>query len=98
MIRVHHLEHSRSQRILWLLEEIGTPYEVVAYARNADRTAPAALKAVHPLGKSPVLEDSGTTLAESGAIIEYLVERYGPALAPEAGSPERFWPGGSSAR
>ena len=85
MIRVHHLEQSRSQRVLWLLEELGQPYELVRYARDV-RTllAPAALRAVHPLGKSPVLEDDGRVVAESGAIIEYLLERHdaGGTLSP----------------
>lgn len=77
MIKVHHLNNSRSQRVLWLLEELGLPYEVVRYERDA-RTmlAPAALRAVHPLGKSPVIEEGGLVLAESAAILEYLVERY----------------------
>jgi glutathione S-transferase len=75
-IIVHHLENSRSQRILWLLEELGLPYEVKRYARDA-RTmlAPPSLRAIHPLGKSPVIDDGGTILAETGAIVEYLVEK-----------------------
>lgn len=85
MIKVHHLEQSRSQRVLWLLEELGQPYELVSYARD-ERTllAPAALRAVHPLGKSPVLEDGGRVVAECGAIIEYLLERHdrGATLSP----------------
>jgi glutathione S-transferase len=91
MIRVHHLNNSRSQRVLWLLEELNQPYEVVRYQRNR-RTmlAPEALKQVHPLGKSPVIEDDGRTLAETGLIIEYLVERYGPDLAPSR-QDDRFW-------
>ncbi len=91
MIVVHHLENSRSQRVLWLLEELGVPYEVKRYARNTETMlAPPSLRAVHPLGKSPVITDDGRTLAESGAIIEYLVERYGDGrLVPPAGSPER---------
>ncbi len=90
MIRVHHLNNSRSQRVLWMLEELRLPYEVVRYERDA-RTmlAPPALRAVHPLGKSPVLEDGGLTLAESGAIVEYLAERYGPELTVPPGAPER---------
>ncbi len=78
MVRVHHLENSRSHRVLWLLEELGQPYEVVTYRRDpATLAAPAALRAVHPLGKSPVLEDDGMApLAESGAILEYLLQRY----------------------
>lgn len=77
MIKVHHLNNSRSQRVLWLLEELELPYEVVRYQRDAKTMlAPASLRAVHPLGKSPVLEDDGRVLAESAAIIEYLLERY----------------------
>ncbi|TDK33317.1 glutathione S-transferase [Luteimonas terrae] len=77
MIRVHHLNNSRSQRVLWLLEELGQPYELVRYARDADTMlAPRALRDVHPLGKSPVLEIDGRRLIESGAIIEALVERF----------------------
>lgn len=85
MITVHHLDNSRSRRVLWLLEELGLPYRLVRHARDP-RTllAPAALRAVHPLGKAPVLEDDGLVLAESGAILEYLVERYdsGHAFSP----------------
>ncbi|KZE35167.1 glutathione S-transferase family protein [Crenobacter luteus] len=78
MITVHHLNHSRSQRVLWLLEELGLPYEVRHYQRDAKTLlAPPALKAVHPLGKSPVIVDDGRVVAESGAIVDYLVERYG---------------------
>ena len=78
MLTVHHLETSRSQRVLWLLEELGVPYELRIYRRDpATRLAPAELKAVHPLGKSPVITDEGEVIAESGAIIEYLVEKYG---------------------
>ena len=92
MIIVHHLNDSRSQRILWLLEELGTPYEIRFYERDAQtRLAPPELKAVHPLGKSPVITDEGVTVAESGAIIEYLLERYGAGrLEPEKGTPERL--------
>lgn len=91
MIRVHHLNNSRSQRVLWLLEEIGTPYEVVRYQRNQKTMlAPAELKRVHPLGKSPVIEVDGKTFAETGLIIEYLVETYGPGLAPSRDS-ELYW-------
>jgi glutathione S-transferase len=92
MLIVHHLNNSRSQRILWLLEELGVPYETKLYARDA-RTllAPPELRAVHPLGKSPVISDDGTIVAESGAIIEYLVERYGNGrLIPPPRSPERL--------
>jgi glutathione S-transferase len=92
MIIVHHLNNSRSQRILWLLEELGVPYEVKRYQRDAKTNlAPPELLQVHPLGKSPVITDGGLTLAESGAIVEYLVERYGKgALVPPAGSPEKL--------
>jgi len=92
MITVHHLNNSRSQRVLWLLEELDVPYEIKRYQRDAQTMlAPAALKAVHPLGKSPVISDDGTTVAESGAIVEYMVERYGQGrLAPKLGTPERL--------
>ena len=92
MIVVHHLNNSRSQRVLWLLEELGLPYEVKRYQRDRKTMlAPPELRAVHPLGKSPVIEDGGRTLAESGAIIEYLAERYGDGrLVPAAGTPERM--------
>jgi glutathione S-transferase len=84
MIEVHHLNNSRSQRILWLLEELEVPYGIVPYQRDpATRLAPPALRAIHPLGKSPVIRDGGLTIAESGAIVEYLVGRYGDgSLAP----------------
>ena len=82
MITVHHLEMSRSQRILWLLEELGVPYDIRLYRRDpASRLAPVELKRIHPLGKSPVVTDGDTVVAESGAIIEYLAERFG-AQAP----------------
>ncbi len=92
MIIVHHLNNSRSQRVLWLLEELGVPYEVKRYQRDRKTMlAPPELRAVHPLGKSPVIEDDGQTLAESGAIVEYLAERYGEGrLVPAAGTPERL--------
>jgi len=78
VITVHHLNNSRSQRVLWLLEELGLPYEIQHYQRDAKTSlAPAELRKVHPLGKSPVITDSGLTVAESGAILEYLVDRYG---------------------
>ncbi|MCW2351451.1 glutathione S-transferase family protein [Sphingobium sp. B12D2B] len=81
---VHHLNNSRSQRILWMLEELGLPYELRRYERDPETMfAPAALKAVHPLGKSPVLEDEGRTLIESGAIVEYLVEKSGQFGPPD---------------
>ena len=91
MITVHHLNNSRSQRILWLLEELGVPYEVKRYEREPSLQAPAALRAVHPLGKSPVITDGDRTLAESGAILEYLVDTYGNGrFKPVAGTPERI--------
>ena len=92
MIIVHHLNNSRSQRVLWLLEELGLEYEVRRYERDP-RTmlAPPELRAVHPLGKSPVIEDQGRVLAESGAILEYLVERHGQGrLRPPADSEQRL--------
>ena len=105
MITVHHLETSRSQRVLWLLEELGLPYELKVYRRHpVTRLAPPELKRIHPLGKSPVITDGDLVVAESAAILEYLVERYG-AQAPahsdvahlwtDPGTPEhhqrRFW-------
>jgi glutathione S-transferase len=92
MVLVHHLNNSRSQRVLWLLEELGVPYEVKRYERDPKTMlAPPELLAVHPLGKSPVITDGGITLAESGAIIEYLVDKYGLGrLKPPDGSPERL--------
>ena len=88
MIVVHHLNDSRSQRVLWLLEELGAPYEIQHYARNAStRLAPPELMAIHPLGKSPVLQDGGRTVIESGAIIDYLIRHHGQGrLQPAAGS------------
>jgi len=97
LITVHHLNNSRSQRVLWLLEELELPYDVVRYERDPKTMlAPPALKAVHPLGKSPVVVVDGMTLAESGAIIESLIEHFGNgALAPAPGTPEalryRYW-------
>ncbi|MGJ7614941.1 MULTISPECIES: glutathione S-transferase family protein [unclassified Variovorax] len=98
MLTVHHLNNSRSQRVLWLLEELNLPYEIVHYERDSQTMlAPASLRAVHPLGKSPVVTtDDGLTLAESGAIVETVIERYGNGrLAPAAGTPEalryRYW-------
>jgi glutathione S-transferase len=92
MIIVHHLNNSRSQRILWLLEELGLDYDIKRYQRDAKTMlAPPELRQVHPLGKSPVITDDGLTIAESGAIIEYLVGRYGNGrLIPAAGTPERL--------
>ncbi len=78
MIIVHHLNDSRSQRILWLLEELALPYEIKRYERNAQtRLAPPELKAIHPLGKSPIITDDGKTIHESGAIIDYVIRRHG---------------------
>jgi glutathione S-transferase len=92
MIVVHHLNNSRSQRVLWLLEELGLEYEVKRYERDLQTMlAPPSLRAVHPLGKSPVITDGATTVAESGAIVEYLVGRYGTGrLQPAAGTPEHL--------
>jgi len=92
MITVHHLNNSRSQRVLWLLEELGVAYEVKRYERDGKTLlAPAALLAVHPLGKSPVIVDGTVTVAESGAIVEYLIDRYGGGrLVPPPGTPERL--------
>ncbi|MBP6902358.1 MAG: glutathione S-transferase [Burkholderiaceae bacterium] len=97
MITVHHLNNSRSQRVLWLLEELGLPYRIVHHQRDAKTMlAPPALLAVHPLGKSPVIVDDGVTVAETGAIVEYLLERHGQGrLLPAPGTPEalryRYW-------
>ena len=103
MLTVHHLETSRSQRVLWLLEELGVPYELKIYRRNpVTRLAPPELKKVHPLGKSPVVTDDGQVFAESGVIIEYLSEKYGhdaqgdlAGLNPPPCTPEywqcRYW-------
>ena len=96
MIKVHHLDHSRSQRVLWMLEELNLPYQVVTYQRDPKTwLAPQALRDIHPLGKSPVVEDDALVLAESGAILEYLVDRYDSArqFSPEPlplQSPERL--------
>ncbi len=92
MIVVHHLNNSRSQRVLWLLEELGVEYEIKRYQRDpATMLAPPELRAVHPLGKSPVITDGDLTIAESGAIIEYLIERYGNGrLVPAPGTPEKL--------
>lgn len=92
MITVHHLNNSRSQRVLWLLEELGLTYEIKRYQRDRKTLlAPRELRAVHPLGKSPVITEDGVTLAESGAILEYLVERHGGGrFVPPPGSPERL--------
>jgi len=83
LLTVYHLNESRSVRILWLLEEIGAPYQIVRFERDATRRAPAELAEIHPLGKAPVIRDGDLVLAESGAIVEYLVERHGGGrLAP----------------
>jgi glutathione S-transferase len=88
MLTLHHLNDSRSQRILWLLEEIGLPYEIKRYQRDATtRLAPPELTAVHPLGKSPVITDGGRTIAESGAIVDYIIRTHGKgAMMPTPGS------------
>ncbi len=98
MITVHHLEHSRSHRVLWLLEELEMPYKLVRYARDAATLlAPPELRAIHPLGKSPLLVDEDIVVAESGAILEYLVERHDPrrTFAPASGTDAhlryRYW-------
>ncbi|WP_375463838.1 glutathione S-transferase [uncultured Methylobacterium sp.] len=89
MITVHHLENSRSQRVLWLLEELGLDYAVERYARDPKTLlAPPELRAVHPLGKSPVITDGDVVVAESGAIVEYLTDRCGGALVPAPSTPE----------
>ncbi|TBW54283.1 glutathione S-transferase [Marinobacter halodurans] len=87
MLTVHHLNNSRSQRVLWMLEEIGQPYEIKRYQRDPKTMlAPASLQEVHPLGKSPVITDGDLTIAESGAIIDYLAHSYAPSLLPERGT------------
>lgn len=94
MIIIHHLNDSRSQRVLWLLEELGVEYEVKRYERNArTRLAPPELRAIHPLGKSPVIQHDDVIVAETGAIVEYLLETFAdPGLKPPAGTPEaRRW-------
>jgi len=92
MLTVHHLENSRSQRIIWLLEELGVEYDIKRYGRDKQTSlAPPELLEVHPLGKAPVITDDGVTVAESGAIIEYLVNKYDDGtLLPEDGTPERL--------
>lgn len=97
MLEVHHLNNSRSQRVLWLLEELQLPYRIVPYQRDAQTMlAPPSLKAIHPLGKSPVIRDDDHVVAESGAILEYLVERYGngkfvPPRNTQAFESYRYW-------
>ena len=92
ILKVHHLNNSRSQRILWLLEELGVPYEIIHHQRDAvTNLAPPALLAVHPLGKSPVIEDDGKVVYESAAIVEYLCERHGGEhLIPARGSDDHI--------
>jgi glutathione S-transferase len=92
MIVVHHLENSRSQRILWLLEELGLAYEVKSYKRLKTMAAPPEMKRIHPLGKSPIIEDAGIVIAETGAIAEYLIEKAGGKLGPppEADDARRY--------
>jgi glutathione S-transferase len=92
MLTVHHLNNSRSQRVLWLLEELGVPYEIQHYQRDAKTMlAPPELRQVHPLGKSPVVTEGDVTMAETGAIIEYIVARYGDGrLVPKEDSAERW--------
>jgi glutathione S-transferase len=91
MLTVHHLNNSRSQRVLWLLEELGLPYEIKYYQRDPNtQLAPPELNRVHPLGKSPVVTDDGATIAETGAIVEYLVDKAGGALRPLPGTPEKL--------
>ena len=96
MIVVHHLDNSRSQRVLWLLEELGVAYEVVRHSRDPSGLAPPTLREIHPLGKAPVIVDDGRVLAESGAILEYLLEHHGNGrLVPPPGTEEalryRYW-------
>ncbi|GEQ96854.1 glutathione S-transferase [Iodidimonas gelatinilytica] len=92
MITLHHLSDSRSQRILWLLEELGVPYEVVRYERDAQtRFAPIELAAIHPLGKSPVIVDNGTVIAESGAIVDYLAQLYGKGVLTPPQNSAAYW-------
>ncbi len=92
MLTVHHLNNSRSQRILWLLEELGTPYEIAKYQRMEGLPlAPPELKQVHPLGKSPVITDGGKTIAESGAIVEYIIDTYGGGRMKPARGSDDYW-------
>lgn len=91
MLVVHHLNNSRSQRVLWLLEELEVPYEIKHYERGSDMLAPKELRAVHPLGKSPVIEDNGIKIAESGAEVEYIIDTYGNGkLKPKPGTKD-YW-------
>jgi glutathione S-transferase len=92
MLTVHHLNNSRSQRVLWLLEELGEPYEIVKYERDPKTSlAPEALQKIHPLGKSPVVTDDGAAIAESAVILEYILDRHGKGrMQPKPGTPD-FW-------
>ena len=92
MLTVHHLENSRSQRILWLLEEMGVDYDIKRYGRDKETSlAPPELQDIHPLGKAPVITDDGVTVAESGAIVEYLVNEYDDGtMLPAEGTPQRL--------
>jgi glutathione S-transferase len=91
MLTVHHLNNSRSQRVLWLLEELEVAYDIIRYQRQADMRAPRELRNIHPLGKSPVITDASNTIAESGAIVEYIVGVYGRGrLIPAPDTPERL--------
>jgi glutathione S-transferase len=91
LIKVHHLNNSRSQRVLWLLEELGLDYEAIRYQRDAKTMlAPTSLRLVHPLGKAPIIEDGSLRLAETGVIVDYLVDRYGKELEPAQGD-EPYW-------
>lgn len=92
MLKLHHLNNSRSQKIVWLLEELGLPYELVLHRRDpVTLMGPPALKAAHPLGKAPLLDDDGQLLCESGAIVEYLLSRYGDGqLAPDPAGPDHM--------
>ena len=92
MLTVHHLNNSRSQRVLWLLEELAVPYELVKYERDPKTMlAPPELQKIHPLGKSPVITDGGRTIAESGCILEYIVETYGEGLMLPARGSDAYW-------
>jgi glutathione S-transferase len=94
MIKIHHLNNSRSQRVLWMLEEFGAPYEIIPYFRDPQTMlAPPELKAIHPLGKSPVIEDDGVVVAETGVIVEYLATRFGGLIPadPVARRQATYW-------
>ncbi|UIJ71983.1 glutathione S-transferase family protein [Aurantimonas sp. HBX-1] len=91
MITIHHLNNSRSQRILWMLEELGVPYEVKRYERGKDMQAPKAMRQIHPLGKSPILTDGARTIAETGAIVEYILARHGEGRLMPPNDTEDYW-------